>query len=89
MQFHERQARCPHKTKSQIATIVAGERPTDLTREEAEAYDLGAALNRGTSLPEGILGGPGYIWRTRTVFPWAFCMAQSERPQERERPVSG
>jgi hypothetical protein len=43
MQFHERQARCPHKTKSQIATIVAGERPTDLTREEAEAYDLGRA----------------------------------------------
>jgi hypothetical protein len=47
MQFHERQARCPHKTKSQIATIVAGERFTDLTREEAEAYDLGPALNRG------------------------------------------
>jgi hypothetical protein len=38
----------------QIATIVAGERPTDLTRDEAVAYDVAAALNRSGPLPETI-----------------------------------
>ncbi|HEY6328144.1 MAG TPA: 4-carboxymuconolactone decarboxylase [Blastocatellia bacterium] len=38
---------------AKIATIVAGERPSDLSRQEAVAYDLAAALNRGTTLPEG------------------------------------
>ena len=37
---------------AKIATIVAGERPTDLTRDEAVAYDIAAALNRGARLPE-------------------------------------
>jgi alkylhydroperoxidase family enzyme len=35
-----------------IATIVAGQRPSDLTREEAVAYDLAAALVGGGVLPE-------------------------------------
>jgi hypothetical protein len=35
-----------------IATIVAGERPADLTRDESVAYDMAAALNRGGPLPE-------------------------------------
>jgi 4-carboxymuconolactone decarboxylase len=35
-----------------IATIVAGQRPTDLTREEAVAYDVAAALVTGSVLPE-------------------------------------
>jgi len=35
-----------------IATIVAGQRPSDLTREEAVAYDLAAALGAGGVLPE-------------------------------------
>jgi 4-carboxymuconolactone decarboxylase len=35
-----------------IATIVAGQRPNDLTREEAVAYDLAAALVAGGVLPE-------------------------------------
>jgi 4-carboxymuconolactone decarboxylase len=35
-----------------IATIVAGQRPSDLTREEAVAYDLAAALVAGGVLPE-------------------------------------
>ena len=35
-----------------IASIVAGERPADLTREERVAYDMAAALNRGGPLPE-------------------------------------
>ena len=39
---------------AKIATIVAGERPVDLTREEAVAYDIAAALNRGTPLPTTI-----------------------------------
>jgi 4-carboxymuconolactone decarboxylase len=35
-----------------IATIVAGERPGDLTHDEGVAYDMAAALNRGAPLPE-------------------------------------
>jgi hypothetical protein len=36
---------------AKIATIVAGQRPTDLTKEEAVAYDLAAALVNGGVLP--------------------------------------
>jgi 4-carboxymuconolactone decarboxylase len=35
-----------------IATIVAGQRPSDLTREQAIAYDLASALVAGGVLPE-------------------------------------
>jgi 4-carboxymuconolactone decarboxylase len=35
-----------------IASIVAGERPGDLTDREGVAYDMAAALNRGGTLPE-------------------------------------
>lgn len=35
-----------------IATIVAGQRPVDLSREEAVAYDTASALVRGSTLPE-------------------------------------
>jgi hypothetical protein len=35
-----------------IATIVAGQRPADLTREEMVAYDTAAALVGGSSLPD-------------------------------------
>ena len=35
-----------------LATIVAGQRPGDLTREEAIAYDVAAALVGGGVLPE-------------------------------------
>ena len=35
-----------------IATIVAGQRPSDLSREEAVAYDVAAALVSGRLLPE-------------------------------------
>jgi 4-carboxymuconolactone decarboxylase len=35
-----------------IATIIAGQRPGDLTREEAIAYDLASALVSGGVLPE-------------------------------------
>jgi alkylhydroperoxidase family enzyme len=35
-----------------IATIVAGQRPVDLSREEAVAYDMAAALVGGGVLPE-------------------------------------
>ena len=35
-----------------IATIVAGQRPVDLSREEAVAYDVASALVRGSTLPE-------------------------------------
>jgi 4-carboxymuconolactone decarboxylase len=34
-----------------IATILAGQRPTDLTREEAVAYDVASALVSGGVLP--------------------------------------
>lgn len=35
-----------------IATIVAGQRPGDLTREEAVAYDMASALVSGGVLPQ-------------------------------------
>jgi 4-carboxymuconolactone decarboxylase len=35
-----------------IATILAGERPADLTDDECVTYDMAAALNRGGVLPE-------------------------------------
>jgi 4-carboxymuconolactone decarboxylase len=35
-----------------LAAIVAGQRPTNLTHEEAIAYDVAAALVRGGVLPE-------------------------------------
>jgi 4-carboxymuconolactone decarboxylase len=35
-----------------IATIVAGQRPSDLTRDEAVAYDVASALVSGGVLPE-------------------------------------
>jgi alkylhydroperoxidase family enzyme len=35
-----------------LATIVAGQRPTDLTRDEAVAYDVASALVNGGVLPE-------------------------------------
>ena len=35
-----------------IATIVAGQRPGDLTHEEALAYDMASALVAGGTLPE-------------------------------------
>jgi 4-carboxymuconolactone decarboxylase len=38
-------------TDDKIATIVAGQRPGDLTREEAVAYDLASALVSGGTLP--------------------------------------
>jgi len=37
---------------AKIATIVAGQRPPDLSREEAVAYDVAAALVSGGLLPE-------------------------------------
>ncbi len=38
-------------TDEKIATIIAGQRPGDLTREEAVAYDLASALVSGGVLP--------------------------------------
>jgi 4-carboxymuconolactone decarboxylase len=46
--FAQRAGLAEHK----IATIVAGERPSDLTHDEGVAYDMAAALNRGAPLPE-------------------------------------
>ncbi len=37
---------------AKIATIVAGQRPADLTREEAIGYDVASALVSGGALPE-------------------------------------
>jgi 4-carboxymuconolactone decarboxylase len=49
---HEYFAQRAGLAESKIATIVAGERPSDLTHEEGVAYDMAAALNRGAPLPE-------------------------------------
>ena len=51
---HEHLAESAGVSTAKIATIVAGERPTDLTRDEAVAYDVAAALNRGAPLPESL-----------------------------------
>jgi hypothetical protein len=37
---------------AKLATIVAGQRPADLTRDEAVAYDVASALVSGSVLPE-------------------------------------
>jgi alkylhydroperoxidase family enzyme len=37
---------------AKLATIVAGQRPPDLTREEAIGYDVAAALVAGGTLPD-------------------------------------
>ncbi len=41
-----------HLSDEKIATIVAGQRPVDLTHEESVAYDVASALNAGGTLPE-------------------------------------
>jgi 4-carboxymuconolactone decarboxylase len=48
---HEYFARRAGLDEDTIATIAAGQRPSNLTREEAIAYDMAAALNRGAPLP--------------------------------------
>ena len=39
---------------AKIATIVAGERPADLTVDEAAAYDVASALGTGGVLPDAL-----------------------------------
>jgi 4-carboxymuconolactone decarboxylase len=51
---HEHLAESSGLARAKIATIVAGERPTDLTHEEGVAYDVAAALTRRAPLPETI-----------------------------------
>ena len=49
---HEYFAQRAGLAEQKIATIVAGERPGDLTHDESVAYDMAAALNRGGPLPD-------------------------------------
>lgn len=49
---HEYFARRAGLAEDKIATIAAGQRPSDLSREEGVAYDMAAALNQGAPLPE-------------------------------------
>ncbi|HZC10240.1 MAG TPA: 4-carboxymuconolactone decarboxylase [Mycobacterium sp.] len=49
---HEYFAQRAGLAEQKIATIVAGERPADLTHDEGVAYDMAVALNRGGPLPE-------------------------------------
>src|ERR1700733_4842679 len=48
---HEYFARRAGLAEHKIATVVAGERPSDLAHDESVAYDMAAALNRGAPLP--------------------------------------
>ena len=50
---HEHVAEQAGLSDAKIATIAAGQRPADLTEEEAAAYDVAAALTAGKQLPEG------------------------------------
>ena len=54
---HEYFAQRAGLADAKIATIVAGERPADLARDESVAYDMAVALNRGGPLPETIYRG--------------------------------
>lgn len=49
---HEYFAQRAGLAEQKIATIVAGERPADLTHDEGVVYDMAVALNRGGPLPE-------------------------------------
>jgi alkylhydroperoxidase family enzyme len=49
---HEYFAQRAGLAEQKIATVVAGERPADLTHDESVAYDMAAALNRGGPLAE-------------------------------------
>jgi 4-carboxymuconolactone decarboxylase len=49
---HEYFARRAGLSDDKIATVVAGERPAELTDDERVAYDMAAALNRGGVLPD-------------------------------------
>ena len=51
---HEHVAAQVGLSHAKIATITAGQRPADLTEEEAAAYDVAAALAGGKQLPESI-----------------------------------
>lgn len=51
---HEHVAALSCISDAKIATIDAGERPSDLTREEGIAYDVASRLSRGGQLPEAI-----------------------------------
>src|ERR1700712_5263081 len=44
---HEHVAKHAGLSTAKIATIVAGERPADLTKEEGLAYDVASVLSRG------------------------------------------
>jgi len=48
---HEALAPKAGLSASKIRTLAAGERPADLTEEEALAYDVAAVLNRGHQVP--------------------------------------
>lgn len=51
---HERVAAEAGLTPAQIATITAGQRPSDLGTPEAAAYDAAASLTRGESLSASV-----------------------------------
>lgn len=51
---HEYVAALACLSEAKVATIDAGERPNDLTREEGIAYDVASRLVRGGQLPEAI-----------------------------------
>lgn len=53
---HERVARAAGLSDSKVAAVAAGQRPADLTDEEAAAYDVAAALASGRALPDGAYG---------------------------------
>ena len=51
---HEHVAAMACLSTAKVATIDAGERPSDLTHEESVAYDVASRLVRGGQLPEAI-----------------------------------
>jgi 4-carboxymuconolactone decarboxylase len=71
---HEIMSQAAGLSAAKIATMAAGERPADLTREEAVAYDLAAALNRGSSLSWGIFRAGREIFGDRGLAEIVFLV---------------
>ena len=72
---HEIMAQQAGLPTAKIATIVAGERPVDLTREEAVAYDLAAALNRGAALADKLYEAGRDVFGDRGVAEIVFLVS--------------
>jgi 4-carboxymuconolactone decarboxylase len=79
---HEAVAARSGLTASKIATITAGQRPTDLTAEESLAYDVAAVLNQGHQVPNSTYDAAVFVFGTQGVaeiayYVGVYCLVSS------------